>query len=112
MYFDTTGHKTIGYGCNLDAGISEYAASALLRAQAEERHNRLMGFPWYAALDPIRQSACLDIDFNADISTFPRLRAALCVKDWAGAQRECQVTNPELMARYEKLGKILLTGAL
>jgi GH24 family phage-related lysozyme (muramidase) len=110
IYTDITGNRTIAYGVNLEVGISEPAASALLQAQANERHVSLMGYPWYAALDPVRQSACLDIDFNANIKTFPRLIAALTVKDWAGAQRECQVKNVQLTARYQNLARILLTG--
>jgi GH24 family phage-related lysozyme (muramidase) len=109
-YTDITGNRTIGYGVNLEVGMSEPAAAALLRAQAEERHGLLMGYPWYAALDEVRQSACLDIDFNANIRTFPRLIAALKAKDWAGAAQECQVKNVQLTARYQRLAQILLTG--
>jgi GH24 family phage-related lysozyme (muramidase) len=112
VYVDTTGHRTIAYGVNLDAGISEFAAAALLQAQAQERHDKLMAYGWYVSLDPVRQSACIDIDFNANVLTFPKLIAALIAKDWAGAQRECQVKNVELTARYQRLGKILFTGAL
>jgi GH24 family phage-related lysozyme (muramidase) len=110
IYTDITGNRTIAYGVNLEVGISEPAASALLLAQTNERHESLMGFPWYVALDPVRQSACIDIDFNANIRTFPRLIAALTASDWAGAQRECQVRNVQLTDRYQRLGKILLTG--
>lgn len=111
IYTDITGNRTIGYGANLEVGLSDFAAEALLKAQAQERHQKLMGFCWYSSLDEIRQSACLDIDFNANILTFPKLIAALTLKDWAGAQRECQVKNVQLTARYQRLGQILLTGS-
>jgi lysozyme len=112
-YTDTQGHLTIGYGFNVDAGISQGAAGALLGAQATERHQALMGFEWYAALDPVRQSVCLDIAFNNGthgLLNFPHMIAALSRQDWASAATECRVTNPELAGRYEKLAQLLLIG--
>ena len=112
-YTDTEGHLTIGYGFNVDAGISPFAAGALLGAQAAERHQALMGFGWYASLDPVRQSVCLDIAFNGGLHSlleFPHMIAALSRQDWASAAAECRVTNPELAGRYEKLAQLLLVG--
>jgi len=112
-YTDTRGHLTIGYGFNIDAGISPYAADALLSAQVTERHNQLLGYPWYAALDDVRQSVCLDIAFNNGIHGllhFPHMIAALEQRDWKTASIECTVTNPELAGRYSALAQLLLTG--
>lgn len=112
-YTDTQGHLTIGFGFNVDAGISSFAAGALLGAQATERHQALMGLGWYAALDPVRQSVCLDIAFNSGthgLLNFPHMIAALAKGDWAGAAAECKVTNPELAGRYAALAQLLLTG--
>lgn len=109
-YKDTQNHLTVGYGCNLDEGITPYAGAALLTAQAEERHARLMKLPWYAVLDEVRQSVCLDIDFNAGLLSFPHMIAALSKQDWAVAAAECGVTNPELASRYTRLAQLLLTG--
>jgi lysozyme len=113
-YTDTQGHLTIGYGFNVDAGISAFAAAALLNAQAAERHNTLLTYPWYSGLDPVRQSVCLDIAFNngtAGLLHFPRMIAALARGDWADAATECKVSNPELAGRYAALAQLLLTGA-
>lgn len=109
-YTDTQGHLTIGYGFNVDAGISSFAASALLLAMAQERHDALLRYDWYRALDPVRQSVCLDIDFNADLLHFPHMIAALAKGDWATAAAQCKVTNPELAGRYAALAQLLLTG--
>lgn len=109
-YKDTQGHLTVAYGCNLDEGISPFAGAALLAAQAQERYDRLMRLPWYAALDPMRQSVCLDVDFNGGLLSFPHMIAALAKGDWATAAAECKVTNPELAGRYAALAQLLLTG--
>jgi lysozyme len=114
-YTDTQGRLSIGYGFNVDAGISQFAAAALLSAQVAERHNSLLAYPWYAGLDPTRQSVCLDIAFNSGLHGllgFPHMIAALSRQDWASAATECKVINPELAGRYEKLAQLLLIGGM
>lgn len=113
-YRDTKGLETIGYGFNVQAGISKYAAAALLKAQVEEAHAALLKLPWYASLDPVRQSVCLDIDINegeGGLLKFPLMIAALTRGDWEGAAVQCHVADPKLAGRYAALAKILLTGA-
>jgi GH24 family phage-related lysozyme (muramidase) len=112
-YRDTEGHTTIGYGWNIDAGITPRAAAALLQAQLEELHDTLMTYAWYAGLDPVREGVCLDIAINDGLHgllAFPNMIAALARKDWISAQSECHVQNPELQERYNALAHILLTG--
>lgn len=112
-YRDTQGHVTIGYGFNVDAGISQYAASALLAAQVSELQNSLSAYGWYNALDPVRQSVCLDIAFNGGIDGllhYPHMIAALAKGDWVTAAAECNVQQPELQSRYAKLQQMILTG--
>jgi GH24 family phage-related lysozyme (muramidase) len=112
-YNDTNGFETIGYGFNVQGGISRAAAAALLDAQAREAHAELLKLPWYAALDPVRQSVCLDIDINEGergLLKFPHMIAALSRQDWASASAECHVEDPKLAGRYSALAKILLTG--
>lgn len=113
VYRDTEGHATIGYGFNLDAGISQRAAAALLQEQLEELHETLSTYTWYSGLDPVRQGVCLDIAFNDGLHGllgFPKMIAALAEKNWLTAQSECHVQNPELKERYDELATILLTG--
>ena len=113
-YRDTRGFLTIGYGFNVDAGITEPEAAALLTAQVTERHNALLVFGWYAALDDARQSVCIDISFNCGFENFvngwPLLIAALKAGDWAAAQQQCHTSTTEDEGRYQALGQILLTG--
>lgn len=112
-YRDTRGLLTVGYGYNVEAGITQRVATALLQAQMEELHDILGGFLWYANLDPVRQSVCLDVALNDGLHgllAFPNMIAALGRKDWTTAQSECHVENPELQERYNTLAHILLTG--
>jgi len=112
-YRDTHGHLTIGYGFNVDAGITRSAAGALLGAQLTELDTQLQKYSWYASLDPPRQSVCLDIAFNEGLGGllhFPKMIAALGAQDWTTASQECQVQDPRIAPRYQGLAQILLTG--
>lgn len=113
LYSDTRGFPTLGYGFNVQAGISRYAAAALLRAQLEELHQALLVYHWYEVLDPARQGVCLDIAINdglAGLLGFTRMIEALTAQDWIAAASECHVKNPELAGRYMVLSQILLRG--
>lgn len=113
LYVDTEGHKTIGYGLNIDAGISQRVAAAALQARLEELQEALTKYPWYAPMDSVRQSVLLDIAFNnglAGLLHFPHMLAAISRQDWASSATECHVENPELAGRYQKLAQLLLTG--
>lgn len=112
-YRDTDGHLTIGYGLNVDAGISQRVAAVVLNEQLQELHEALSRYSWYAGLDAVRQGVCLDIAFNDGLHGllgFPRMIAALAAKDWLTAHSECHVENPELKERYDELATIILTG--
>lgn len=113
VYKDTQGHATLGYGFNLDAGISKYAAAALLRAQITELDAAMAGFPWYVNANDVRRSVFIDMAFNGGLHgllSFPHMLAAAAQNDWATAASECKVQEPELAGRYAALAKLLLEG--
>lgn len=114
-YMDTTGHLTIGYGFNVDAGITQNAATALLMAQVCELADKLVAFPWYALLDPVRQSVLLDLAFNLGITgllEFEHMLLAISDKNWQGAHDELLASRAATQApvRYQALAGLLLTG--
>lgn len=114
-YLDTGKHLTVGYGLNLDAGISERVAAAALVEQLQELHEMLSRYSWYADLDPVRQSVLLDIAFNNGLTGllhFPHMLAAISRQDWVAAANECHVENPELAGRYKNLAQLLFTGVI
>ena len=92
-YTDTRGFLTIGYGFNVDAGISEYAASALLGAQVHEAETDVSNFDWYASVDGVRQSVLVELAFNMGIhklQQFHNMLAACSRQDWTTAAAELQ----------------------
>lgn len=112
-YLDTNGLGTIGFGFCYTRGISRRAAAALLREQAQELHEQLLAYSWYASLDDVRQSACLDIAVNEGLGgllKFPRMIAALSRQDWPSAATECHVEDSKLAGRYAALAKLILAG--
>lgn len=115
VYRDIAGKQTIGYGFNIDAGISEVAAAALLAAQAGEVEDDLALLPWYATLDPVRQAVCIQLGFNlglAGLLAFQRMIDALRSGNWQGAHDELLNSRAaeQLPARYGRLANWLLTG--
>lgn len=114
-YKDTQNHTSLGFGFNVDAGISKYAAEALLAAQLAELDTALAGFPWYSAANDVRKSVFLDIAFNSGLHGllgFPHMLSAAATGDWEVAAAQCQVKEPELAVRYAALAQLLRTGVL
>jgi lysozyme len=113
-YTDTTGHVSIGYGFNVDAGISRTAAAALLSAMLSELDIALQEYPWYVNAGDVRASVFLDIAYNAGLNgllNFPQMIACAQAGDWVGAAAQCAVANPNLDAsRYAPLRALLLSG--
>jgi lysozyme len=113
-YIDPRGFESIGYGFNIDAGITQRAAAALLAAQAQEIGDSLSAFAWYPA-DETRRSVFIELAFNLGINGllhFPATLHASAAGDWQGAHDQLLNSDAarELPARYKALATILLTG--
>ena len=114
-YTDTAGHETIGYGFNIDAGISQYAATQLLLAQVTELATDLAAYHWYSGLDDVRSSVLLELAFNlglAGLLHFPAMLQAIGSGNWQGAHDELLNSEAarQLPSRYALLANLLLNG--
>lgn len=78
-YRCTAGKLTIGVGRNLDdVGISRDEAYLLLEndiARAHADANR--AFPWYGALDEVRQGVVLNMVFNLGLTRFSQFHQTI-----------------------------------
>lgn len=95
-YTDTTGHLTIGYGCNLTAGISEVQAQALLNLAVAHISLQLVSYTWFVNCNDARKAVLLDMAFNLGVAGLLEFRIMLeCISrgDFAGAAS--QMVNSE-----------------
>lgn len=112
-----SGNLSIGIGINLETGLDNEEMAWLTAHRLGKLEAQLLPLPWYAGLDPARQSVVLDIGFNEGMHGllgYPHMIAALALKNWEQAAQECSVANtdPKLDAsRYAPLRAILRTGA-
>lgn len=116
-YMCPTGHLTIGYGHNLEIGITPVIAEVLLEADLRLAEMELASkVSYFNKLDEARQFVLVDMCFNMGLKkllTFKKFLAALSKKDYKEAAREMldskwavQVGN-----RAKKLAEIMKTGA-
>src|ERR1041385_3425090 len=82
------GNLTWGRGYNLSKCASPGLFDVMDRYLADQDDLFLQQFAWYLGLDPIRQSALLDIAENAGregLLHFPLMLHYLAAKDWSNA---------------------------
>lgn len=111
-----TGHLTIGYGHNLEQGISIAAAEFILQedlARAERAVND--AFPWGWKLDDARQFVLVDMAFNmglAGLKGFKKMLSAVEQGDYPTAAREMLNSKwaGQVGRRAVELSKIMQTG--
>jgi hypothetical protein len=109
------GNLTWLYGLNLETEGSRELGTLILRWKVGRFHVELLAYSWYVMMNAPRASVLLDIAYNTGLNGllhFPKMLTALARRDWETAQTECHVSDPRLKARYDKLGLILLTGAI
>lgn len=109
-YMDTMGHKTIGYGFNLDeprtrqilgqyqSNIPQDVAERLLPQfvnNAEQSAQSYAG-PQYSSLSPERQAVLVDMAYNmggSKLNKFQGMHDAIANNDWNGAADEMMDSN-------------------
>lgn len=89
-YQCSAGFTTIGYGHNLQAnGLTLAQAERLLDDDIDAAiRDLVVRFPWFEALDPVRQSVLVDMCFNlgiAGLGAFKNTLAAIQRGDYDAA---------------------------
>jgi lysozyme len=91
-YMDTTGHVTIGWGRNLDNGISVDEAELMFDNDFLRTVKELEQFIWYINQPENVQDALINMNFNLGIEKlleFHQLIHALIDKDYNAAAQAC-----------------------
>lgn len=111
-----TGHLTIGYGHNLENGISAAAAEFILQEDLARAERAVKdAFPWWWKLDDARQFVLVDMAFNmglAGLKGFKKMLAAVESGDYKKAAKEMLDSKWafQVKGRAVELSKIMETG--
>lgn len=117
VYTDTTGHRTIGYGHNLENGITPEMAEFILKRDLETAERAVKDkFAWWYKLDEARQFVLLDMAFNmglARLCTFKKMLTAVERGDYKTAAKEMLDSRWafQVKTRAVKLAEIMKKGA-
>lgn len=111
-----TGHLTIGYGHNLEHGISIEAAELLLRQDIEIAVRQVKNaFIWWPKLTEARFYVLVDMTFNMGISRlcgFKKMLSAVEAGDYQTAAKEMLASKwaVQVGRRAAELSKIMKKG--
>lgn len=114
-YRDTRGILTIGYGLNLEDGITLDEADWLLRHRVEKTLTHLRLEPYWVGLDEVRQGVLMNMVYNLGwprFSLFAKLREALREGDYtrAAAEMKDSAWYGQVGKRSARLVSMMLTG--
>ena len=115
-YTCPTGHLTIGYGHNLENGISPQAAAFILREDLQNAQNEVQKqWSWWEHLDEVRQFVLVDMCFNMGLGklrTFKKFLAAMGKQDYAAAAGEMLRSRWAVQVGYRarELAEMMQTG--
>lgn len=111
-----TGHLTIGYGHNLENGISKEAAEFILQEDLAHAERAVKdAFPWWWKLDDARQFVMVDMAFNmglAGLKGFKKMITAVEQGDYQTAAKEMLASKwaAQVDRRAVELSKIMEKG--
>ncbi len=111
-----TGHLTIGYGHNLEQGITREMAEFILRQDIDAAVRMVQNtFPWWQNLNEARQYVLVDMCFNIGICRlcgFKKMLAACKKGDYATCSREMLNSRwaVQVGRRASELAEIMQTG--
>lgn len=90
-YKDSLGVLTIGYGTNLEQGLSEKQCNYLMLCEIQTCLDELNHYSWYTKQSPARKDALLNMCYNLGMPrllTFKKMIKALDNMDYANAAKE------------------------
>jgi len=104
IYKDTEGFLTIGYGLNLDAGISEELATVILQWQLSDSANSLRGLlSFWSQLSTARQEVFINMHFNLGTPKFLQFQRMLEAARKGNVQGVC--TEMRESKWFKQVGK-------
>ena len=115
-YKDSRGFLTIGYGTNIDVGISEKEAEWLLFGRLRPAQEAVYRFlPWATKLDDARLGVLVNMAYNMGINKlleFDRTLAAIEAGKWeeAACAMESSLWYKQVGQRAVRLCKQMRTG--
>jgi lysozyme len=115
-YKDTVGKLTIGYGLNLDAGITEVEANWILQNRVNDIKRSLhSSFNWYRAMDGARQDVIVNMVYNlglAGVLRFKKMIGSLENQDYDRAAHEMLDSKwaTQVGKRAERLAEVMMKG--
>ena len=125
-YRDSVGVLTIGYGYNLEAGvtpvwldaskgITSSQADLLLNLKLAESQREARGLRWFESLNLARQDAIVEMIYQLGLPKFlgfGKAIAALKVGDYATAAQEFQRSRwaQQTPGRAQRLARVIQTG--
>lgn len=90
-YIDTKGHLTIGWGHNLDNGITADIAEYIFQSDLQYTKGELEAKSWFVNQPENVKKALINMNFNLGIRkllTFKKMIAALITQDYTLAAQE------------------------
>ncbi len=111
-----TGHMTIGYGHNLENGISKEAADFILQQDMTAAQTGVCKqFGWWKKLNEVRQFVLVDMCFNmglAKLCTFKKMLSAIQRGDYTAAANEMLSSRwaGQVGHRANELAQMMKTG--
>lgn len=91
-YRCTAGKLTIGYGLNLDAGITEEEAAYLLNMRVDKiKYNLSVVLPFWDKLSEMRKEVLIDMAYNLGIEGllgFKKTLGLMGMGDYEGASKQ------------------------
>jgi len=83
-YYDTKGNLTIGYGKNLETGISKFIADIQLGEDIANIEEWLSEYSWWESVNPVRKRALINMGMmgQGSFSSFIKMIRAIELDQW------------------------------